>query len=69
MGELLQQLLDERVAMELLVPRLLQLLFAKSKTLPPLLQLGLRVSVGTLVTQRAPLRLEESACSTSHTHM
>ena len=69
MGELLQQLLDERVAMELLVPRLLQLLFAKSKTLPPLLQLGLRVSVGTLVTQRAALRLEESACSTSHTHM
>ena len=69
MCELLQQLLDECVAMELLVPCLLQLLFAKSETLPPLLQLGLRVSVGTLVTQRAALRLKESACSTSHAHM
>ena len=66
MGELLQQQLDECIPVELLVPSLLQLLFAKSETLFPLLQLRVRVSVGAFVTQRASLRLVEPVHITSY---
>ena len=66
MGELLQQQLDERIPVELLVPSLLQLLFAKSETLSPLLQLRVGVSVGAFVTQRASLCLVEPVHITSY---